>query len=583
MEHLCLVVSPLIALMKDQVEQLQKRNIKAEAIFSGLERNTIDKILDHAIDGKIKFLYLSPERLQTEAFKQRLKSMKISLLAIDEAHCISQWGYDFRPPYLQIAEVRDLLPDVPLIALTASATEKVKADIREKLKFGKNSQTFQRSFARPNLSYSVFKVEDKVQKIIDILRKVPGSAVIYTRNRRRTQELADFLQKAGLTADYYHAGLNPHLRSEKQDKWIKNQIRIIVATNAFGMGIDKADVRVVIHHDLPDSLEAYYQEAGRAGRDEKKAYAIALYADSDFEDLEKKIMSNYPEPEYVKKIYQALANYFGLAINAGEMAVYDFDLADFQRNYNLENLESYYALKLLEHEGFIEFNEAYYHPARFMFTLAARALYEFQMKNPKAEPIIKVLQRMYGGEAHQQFVNISESSISHHLNINSAMVVKQLERLQALNVIAFNPAKEKPQIWFLTPRYDAQKLPLNQKNIEKRKNRDLERVRSVIQYADNQQRCRTLLILEYFGEVNYEACGICDTCLKHKRQQKELSISPHFPQIKEVLNNGPLAVKLLIDKLTPLNEKEALNIIRQLIDNQILAYQDDGRIMLKDG
>ncbi|MCU0444733.1 MAG: RecQ family ATP-dependent DNA helicase [Microscillaceae bacterium] len=582
LEGMCLVISPLIALMKDQVEQLQKRDIAAEAIYSGMEWRMIDKVLDEAVNSKLKFLYISPERLKTAMFVERAKRMKISLLAVDEAHCISQWGYDFRPLYLDIAEFRHTIPQVPVIALTATATEIVKRDIQEKLQFNNPNNVFQKSFARENLSYSTFKVEDKERKMLDILQKVAGTAVVYVRNRRKTQEIAEFLQKNGISADYYHAGLSNQWRSNKQDNWLQNRTRVMVATNAFGMGIDKPEVRVVIHWDLPDSLEAYYQEAGRAGRDEKKAYAVALYHAQDLEDLNTRTLLNYPEADFVKTIYQALANYFHLPTGAGEYSSYDFDLAEFQRTFNFTGTQAFYALKLLESEGLIEFNESFHNPAQVMFTLGGRGLYEFQMKHPKAEPIIRVLQRIYGEGIQNHLVNISERSIAHYLQVSDSEIVKQLNRLQDYEVVVYSPVKEKAQITFLSPRYEVANLPLDLAKIEQRKQRDLAKIKAVKHYVEHPHRCRTQLLLEYFGEISDYTCGVCDNCLKKKKaaQTPEAEVGSHTEKISQILTAGALAPRILVQKLQPLPEKEALQIIRQMLDIGLLQYLEDGRLSL---
>jgi ATP-dependent DNA helicase RecQ len=582
LEGMCLVISPLIALMKDQIEQLQKRGIEAEAIYSGMDWRMMDKVLDEAVDGKLKFLYLSPERLKTEMFLQRAKRMKISLLAIDEAHCISQWGYDFRPLYLEIATFRQFIPQVPLIALTATATELVKRDIQEKLQFRNLDNVFQKSFARENLSYSTFLVEDKAHKMVDILQKVAGTAVVYVRNRRKTQEIAEILQKNGISADYYHAGLSNQLRSTKQDNWLQNRTRVIVATNAFGMGIDKPEVRVVIHWDLPDSLEAYYQEAGRAGRDERKAYAVALYHPNDLEDLTTRTMLNYPEADFVKTVYQALANYLNVPIGAGEFSNYDFDLAEFQRNFNFIGTQAFYALKLLESEGLIEFNESFHNPAKVMFTLTGKGLYEFQMKHPKAEPIIRILQRIYGEGIQNHLVNISERNIAHYLQVAESEIVKQLNRLQDYEVIVYSPIKEKAQITLLSPRYDLTNLPLNLVKIEERKQRDIAKIKAVKHYVTHPHRCRTQLLLEYFGEISDHTCGVCDNCL-HKKKASSATEEPAVSEkIGQILALGALAPRVLLQKLQPLPEKEVLVIIRQMLDVKLLEYLEDGRLSLKE-
>ncbi|MDX2306252.1 MAG: ATP-dependent DNA helicase RecQ [Microscillaceae bacterium] len=583
LEGLCIVVSPLIALMKDQVEQLQKRGINAAAIYSGMDKRLIDKHLNDCIDAKIKLLYVSPERLKSEIFQERVKSMKITLLAIDEAHCISQWGNDFRPSYAEIAHFRAMIPpNVAIIALTATATPIVQKDIQEKLQFRESAKLFQKSFARANLSYSCFEEEDKDRKLLHILKKVPGTGVVYVRNRKRTRQIAEMLQKNQISADYYHAGLSNEVRNNKQDAWIENKIRIIVATNAFGMGIDKPDVWIVVHMDLPDSLEAYYQEAGRAGRDEKKAYAVLLYHINDIEELERRVLIAYPEEAYIRNVYQALANYYNLAVNAGELLSYDFHLNDFQQRFNLKGVETYHALKKLEEEGFIQLNEAYYNPSQVMFSLDFKELYEFQLKNPGAEPIITLLSRLRGGQMQSSFFSISETTIAQYLKSTTEKIIKQLIRLNELNIIVYEQQNQNPQVIFLTPRYDAKRLPLNMQRIEERKKRDLDKIKAVANYANHRHRCRTQILLEYFGEISYQPCEVCDICLERKKQEKPANNYDRFAlKIREILKNGPLVIRQLMAKLNPKNEQEALNVIQKMVEVSELIHLQDGRIGLK--
>ncbi len=576
---ICIVISPLIALMKDQVEQLQGRGISAWAIYSGMPKPRIDQYLDEAIEGKVKFLYVSPERLKTELFLARAAQMDISLLAIDEAHCISQWGYDFRPAYLEIAQFREKISDVPLIALTATATEEVKEDIKKKLLFRENHQVFQKSFARANLSYSALEEEDKNQKLLKILRNVPGTAVVYARNRRQTQEVADFLKKNQISAEYYHAGLGNALRAERQEAWIKDKVRVIVATNAFGMGIDKAEVRTVVHMDLPDSLEAYYQEAGRAGRDEKKAFAVALYNTNDLIELKRRVEVAYPEVEYIRRVYQALANYFELAIEAGEMLSFDFDLTDFQKQFDLKGIKTYYALKKLDEAGFIQLNEAYYSPSRILFNLEFREIYEFKLKNPGAEDILTLLARLRGGDMLRNFFPISEHTIAGYLHKPIENIKRQLERLQELGVIIYDRQSEKPQIIFLTPRYDAKNLPLDAQKMQESKQRDLQKVEAVIHYMTHRQRCRTQILLEYFGEISYQPCGVCDVCI-HKKRQTIAEKETEAQKIKSILQKEPIALTLLMQQLAPRQEDQTLQLIREMLDNGELHKAQDGRLML---
>jgi ATP-dependent DNA helicase RecQ len=578
---LCVVVSPLIALMKDQVEQLRRRHIKAVAVYSGMHRHEIDLALDNCIYGNVRFLYVAPERLQTTLFKERVKQMDVRLLAIDEAHCVSAWGYDFRPSYLNISAFREVLPPtVPLIALTATATAEVQADIVEKLAM-RRLQHFQRSFARPNLSYSTFLEENKERKLLDVLQKVPGVAVVYVRSRRRTQEIAQWLSSCGISATYYHAGLSPQERSKRQDDWILNKVRVMVATNAFGMGIDKPDVRVVVHMDLPDNLEAYYQEAGRAGRDERKAYAVALYGPKDLEDLERHVLQAYPSGSIVRQTYQALANYYQLAVGAGELATYEFDLQVFQAQLPLSSIEVFFALKLLEDEGFIQVSEALSTSAKVHFEVDNRGLYEFQVANARYDAFTKLLLRMYGGELYGQFVNISEGALAKAYRVPLEEVVQMLQYLQQAGIIAYQPAKNKPQLTFLTPRYDAQSLPLALHDIERRKQRDLNKSKKVAHYAQHKLRCRTQLLLEYFGEITDQTCGICDNCLhKKKRLEAGSDVEQYRLVILEQLRLEPQPLGRLVAHLKGFNEARILEVIKLMLGDAEIAYDALGNLYL---
>ncbi|HZX75422.1 MAG TPA: ATP-dependent DNA helicase RecQ, partial [Cyclobacteriaceae bacterium] len=428
MEGVCIVITPLIALMEDQVGQLKRRGVSAVAVHSGMSHSQIDITIDNCVYGKIKFLYLSPERLQTEMFTERVKKMTVSLVAVDEAHCISQWGYDFRPPYLKIAELRELIQDVPFIAVTASATKVVKEDIIQKLELLK-PEIFQQSFARENLSFVVRKTEKKEKQLLTILKKVAGSSIVYVRSRKATQELAKMLNQAGVSAIFYHAGLTYKERSERQEEWIKNISRVIVATNAFGMGIDKPDVRTVAHMDLPENLEAYYQEAGRAGRDGKRSYAVVLFHEVDVLSLQSKVQQAQPTLEYLNKIYQSLANYFHLAVGSSQGESYDFDLDDFSKRFSFKSVTVYAALKKLEEAGLIQLNEGFYRPSRVHLLVDKKRLYEFQIANEKFDPLIKSLLRLYGATLFADFVNISENQISSSLKWADRQTREGLQQL----------------------------------------------------------------------------------------------------------------------------------------------------------
>jgi ATP-dependent DNA helicase RecQ len=578
LDGICIVISPLIALMKDQVENLKKRGIPAVAIYSGMNRREIDITLDNCVYGQIKFLYVSPERIRTDIFIERLKRMKVSIIAIDEAHCISQWGYDFRPPYLQIAKLREWAPSAPMIALTATATGEVSQDIMEKLEF-RDSRVFQKSFARANLSYSTFEEENKDKKLLQILHNVTGTAIIYVRSRKRTQDIAQFLIRQGIRAEYYHAGLSNQARSTKQDDWIHNRRRVMVATNAFGMGIDKPDVRVVIHMDLPSNLESYYQEAGRAGRDEKKAYAVALYNKSDLEDLRSRVEIAYPSEQFLRQVYQSLANYYQIAVGSGYLASYDFDLDHFQKTYNLPAIETYHALKRLEDEGFIQLNEAFYSPSKVYFSLDKKGLYEFQVANATYDPIIKLVLRLYGGELFSNFMPVSEQSIASHLQIDKATVERLLFALHQLNVIVYDKQKDKPQLTFTTVRHDSSLLPLDIKQLNFRRQRDLQKAESVIRYVSHPSRCRTLLLLEYFGEFSDEDCGVCDNCVR-KKKQKDYSDSydTHRLRILEVLTHQEMTLQQLLLRVKPVDENKMIEALREMAGTGEIVLHENGNV-----
>ena len=581
-EGVCIVVTPLIALMKDQVEQLKRRRIMAAAIYSGMNWHEIDIVLDNCIHGTTKFLYVSPERLRTDIFLARVKQMKISLLAIDEAHCISQWGYDFRPAYLQIAAFRQLVPTVPLIALTASATDPVKIDICEKLEM-REPAIFQSTFARANLSYSAFFEENKDARLLRILQNVQGSSIIYVRNRRRTKEVADWLNRNGIRADFYHAGVPNKQRSEKQEAWIRNRSRVMVATNAFGMGIDKPDVRSVIHIDLPDTLEAYYQEAGRAGRDGQRAYAVALYSQRDLDELARNVDQKYPPIDLLRRVYQALSNYYKVPVGGGEFESFDFDLQDFTGTFGLPLSETHFAIKLLEEEGFLQLSEAYNSVSKVHITVDNRSLYELQLKYPQYDSFIKLLLRMYGGELFSQFVPISETAIGQKHYTMEADVIKLLQGLHDLGMIVYDKQRVKPQFGFATPRFDASQMPINALAIEEKHQTDLQRIAAVINYVKQQNRCRTQLLQNYFGETTDADCGICDNCLAKKK--KAVSPAEHAPirtEMLRLLKLSPLTPQQLVAAFGLKNEQAAIATLRELLEDEVVLYENEGRIRLKE-
>lgn len=561
---ICIVVSPLIALMKDQVEHLQKRGIAAAAIYSGMHYRDIDRILDNAVFGGLKFLYLSPERLTTELAQERIRKMDVNLLAVDEAHCISQWGYDFRPPYLQIAEIRAFIPDTPVLALTATATPKVREDICEKLQFRKK-QIFQQSFMRSNLAYVVLHEEGKEGKLLDILKKVPGSGVVYVRNRRKTKEIAVWLRKNGIRADYYHAGLTPREREDKQDAWINDQTRIIVSTNAFGMGIDKPDVRTVVHMDLPDSLEAYFQEAGRGGRDGKKAYAVLLYNESDRISLEKQLDLAYPTLAEIRQVYAGLGSYYQLAIGSGKDESFDFDIVAFSQTFQLELNRVFNCLKVLEQEGWVVLNEAVYIPSSLRILVNKDELYDYQLRNPTFDKILKVILRTYQG-AFTSDIHLREGQLANFLNITVKELAKALEIMHKDHIIQYQPQRDKPQIFFLQERVDATNLTINHKNYKLRKKQHQERIEHAIGYAEK-ETCRSRQLLAYFGEKDTSECGICDVCLGRSKNKINPELFKKYEAIiKQQLREGIKNLSEIVSAVPGSQEKEMLSAIAFLID-----------------
>jgi ATP-dependent DNA helicase RecQ len=575
MDGICLVISPLIALMKDQVDNLRKRGVLASAIYSGMGKREIDTVLDNCIYGNYKFLYVSPERLKTEIFIERFKKMKVNLIAVDEAHCISQWGYDFRPPYLEIADIRFHHPEVPCLALTASATLKVKEDIIEKLEL-RSPGIFVRSFSRKNLSYVVRIAENKVEKAIEIIQNVQGSSIFYVRNRKRTKEIATMLNRLGISATFYHAGLDIETREKRQNEWKGNRIRVMVATNAFGMGIDKPDVRTVIHLDLPENLENYYQEAGRAGRDEKKAFAVLITHQQDIDVLEERAAMAYPPIDYLKKVYQSLANYFRIAVGSGMMSSFDFDLSHFSSTYDLELLKCYNALKVMQEENLIELNESFYSPSSLKFLVDQSRLYEFQIANAKIDPLVKMLLRTYGGELFVEFLKIQEGKMAKAMGTSDLEVVKMLEYMDNVGVIAYHQRKEQPQLTFLTERFDALRLPLNQKRIAERRENAIDKASSMVAYVQNNRECRTVQIIDYFGEENNIGCGICDVCIALKKKHYE-EVGKLRDKIIQTLSGGYMFSLNNLQKVPGLkNDQTTIEALRELEEEGLIVAEPNG-------
>jgi ATP-dependent DNA helicase RecQ len=579
MDRMCIVVSPLIALMKDQVQALHQKKIEAAAIYTGMPFPLVKDIFQMAVNEKLKFLYVSPERLTTNLFLEYLPGMNISLIAVDEAHCISQWGYDFRPAYLKIAELRNELPNVPLLAVTASATPKVQEDICEKLQF-KNHHIYKGSFLRPNLSFSVFKVESRINKILQILHNVQGTAIVYCKSRRMTQEVAQLLQLQHISADYYHAGLTNDERSAKQEAWLQNKTRVIVCTNAFGMGIDKPDVRVVIHHDTPDCLENYYQEAGRGGRDGKKAYAVLLYEEKDLRELEGLSAIRFPSIEEVKMVYQCLVNYLQMPEGSGEMEWIEFDITDFIKKFQLNVHTAMYSLKTLEQEGWISYAEQIFIPARLVFTANKTNLLEFEQKRPDLDPMIKTLLRNYGGIFDMECF-ISEKQLVILTQQSLEEVKQQLIALHQNGIVQYTPQKDKPQLQFTQGRPSVENLLIHPQNRLNRKKEFEKRIKAMISYAKEIVQCRSKTIGVYFGDMESDECGICDVCLWKKGN--EIS-TEEFERIKELLNkyaaNNSIDLKTLLSKAGSKQKERIQIVVNHLVAEEKAALNNEGHLVL---
>ena len=576
-EGLCIVVTPLIALMKDQVANLQKHGIKAISLDSSMSYREIDIALDKCIFSDIKFLYLSPERLGTDLFKAKLPAMNINLIAIDEAHCISQWGYDFRPSYLKIAEIREFAKDVPILALTASATPEVAKDIMDKLEFKKHN-VFRKSFERKNLIYIVRKTEKKLQYLLRIIKYVPGTGIIYVRNRKQTVEVAKFLNHRGIKAGFYHAGLKPDQRSLIQEQWISGDTRVIVSTNAFGMGIDKPNVRFVIHIDIPDSLEAYYQEAGRGGRDEKKAFAVLLYDDNDIINLRQRVSKEFPEVKYIKIVYNALSNFLNIPNGFGKGTTYPFVFTDFIKKYNLKAIETFSSLKILQQEGLIYLSEAFYNPSKMRFIVDNDDLYKFQVANPNYDKIIKLMLRTYSG-MFTDYVRIDENYIARFFKVNKKLIIKYLNKLHELKLADYLQENSSPKITFIEERLPEDSIGISYENYGFRKKRFIERIDSVIKYSDSIAKCRSQIILEYFGEENANRCGTCDIC----RRRNELKLSKYefdivLKELKEIITKEKKTLNDIID-LSKFPHHKTIKVIQWLFDNNKIKYDTEMRLI----
>ncbi len=578
-QGLCLVISPLIALMKDQVEGLRKKNITAYAVYSGMSRKEVINTFRVATASNCRFLYVSPERLETALFKEWLPAFNIQLIAVDEAHCISQWGYDFRPPYLRIADIRVSVPGVPLLALTASATPDVQKDICDKLQFG-DPFIFRQSFERPNLSYSVFCPESKVRKLEEILQNVRGSSIIYCKSRKRVAEISELLKLKGIPAEYYHAGLPHGERVRRQEDWMSGRTRVIVCTNAFGMGIDKPDVRVVVHADIPDCLESYYQEAGRAGRDGKKSYAVLLYDENDLDDLKGSSLLRFPPLSVIQHVYQCIANYLQVGSGEGEGQYYDFDMYDFLKKFKLNTQTAVFSLQALEQEGWLSFNESIFLSPTICFTAGKEQLELFEKTHPPLEPMVKALLRGYAGILDQP-VPVSEKMIARFIKKGVPEVIEELQQLHRAGIIDYTPQKDSPQLYFNRKRIRAEDLRLDTENYTKRKAGFENRVARIIGFVKETRQCRSQLIALYFGDEDIPSCGICDNCLHQKRSRVTRNeFEDILQRVISLLADQPLPVSELLAKMPQENKSKAREVIKFLEAEQRILMGDTGLIRL---
>ena len=589
-EGTCIVITPLIALMKDQVQHLRRIGIRAAAIYSGLSREEILTTLENCIFGGITILYVSPERLSSELFRTKLRHMKVSFITVDEAHCISQWGYDFRPSYLEIADIRKDLPGIPVLALTATATPLVVEDIQSKLSPPDISLTshllpltsfnvFKMSFERKNLAYVVRRATDKRQELIHILESVKGCAIVYARSRRRTKEVAELLCEAGISATFYHAGLDTVVKDQRQHEWQEDKVRVMVATNAFGMGIDKPDVRVVLHIDCPDSLEAYFQEAGRAGRDGKKAYAVLLYNDADQRKLDKRISDTFPEKDYVRKVYEHLAFFYQVGVGSGYHATFEFNIDKFCHAFRHFPIQVDSALKILNRAGYIEYTEEQDNQARVMFTISRNELYRLENTTPNEEKVITALLRSYGG-LFVDYNFIDEGFIASQCGLQPQQLYMILKNLSEKHILHFIPQKKTPYVRYLQRREETENVQLPPVVYEERKEQFRERIYATINYATNDHICRSRQLLRYFGEEDSHDCRQCDVCLSHPHDQANENISsPEAHAILELLADGkPHHITELRDLQLP---TEQLNVALEYLLREEHILQEDGFLSKK--
>lgn len=577
-EGLCIVITPLISLMKDQVQNLRKRGIRALAIYSGMSRQEIVVTLENCIFGNYKFLYISPERLSTDIFRTKLRKMNISMITVDESHCISQWGYDFRPAYLKIAEIRDLLPGVPVLALTATATPEVVKDIQERLCF-RQENVFRMSFERKNLAYIVRKTENKTGELLHILRRMSGSAIVYVRNRRRTKEITELLNNEDITADFYHAGLDDATKDVRQHRWQKGESRVMVATNAFGMGIDKPDVRIVIHLDLPDSIEAYFQEAGRAGRDGEKAYAVILYAKSDKANLHKRIPDTFPDKDYVKQVYEHLQYYYQMAMGDGLGCIREFNLEDFCRKFKYFPVPVDSALKILTQAGYLEYTDEQDNASRLYFTVRRDELYKIRELGEETDRLIQIILRSYTG-VFTDYTFINENSIATRTGLTRQRVYDLLMRLSKMHIIHYIPHKKTPYIIYTRERVDVALLNISRSVYEERKERYETRINAMVDYVSADTLCRSRMLLRYFGEKNEHNCGICDACLSHRAEPAEMPVRQIKEEILELLREQSLTAADIATRID--EDKDSVSrCIRELLEEERVKAED-GMLRMKE-
>ena len=577
-DGLCIVITPLIALMKDQVRNLRDRGIKAIAIYSGMTREEIIIALENCIFGNYKFLYISPERLDTEIFRIKLRSMKVSMITVDESHCISQWGYDFRPAYLKISEIRNLLPGVPVLALTATATPEVVKDIQQRLAF-KEENVFRMSFERKNLAYIVRRTESKQEELLHILKHVDGSAIVYAHNRKRTKEYAQLLNENGITATFYHAGLNNETKDQRQKSWVKGETRVMVATNAFGMGIDKPDVRLVVHVDIPDSPEAYFQEAGRGGRDGKKAYAVLLYARSDKATLKKRITDTFPEKDYIRTVYEHLNYYYQMAMGDGLGCTREFNIDEFCRNFKHFPIQVDSALKILTRAGYLEYTDEQDNNSRLMFTLTKEELYRIHETSPETEKLINIILRSYTG-VFTEYAYINEETLSLRTGMTRQQVYDTLISLTRRRILHYIPGKKTPYIIYTRERQEADRLIFTKEVYEDRKESFIRRIEAMTEYAETEDKCRSRMLLLYFGEKNEHNCGQCDVCLSsHSSGIKQGVFDEISRAIEETLKEKDMTTSALMEKLESYDKENVTKVLSYLLAEEII-HQKSGMLSL---